>query len=67
MFNFQLVMISALTPVAVFIWYLYRKDKANPEPVYNHIRHASRSGIHLYRWREMDIGAETYYRRHLAA
>ena len=35
MFNFQLVMISALTPVAVFIWYLYRKDKANPEPPLN--------------------------------
>lgn len=35
MFNFQLIMISALTPVAVFIWYLYRKDKANPEPPLN--------------------------------
>jgi RsiW-degrading membrane proteinase PrsW (M82 family) len=35
MFNFQLVMISALTPVAVLIWYLYRKDKANPEPPLN--------------------------------
>lgn len=28
-------MISALTPVAVLIWYLYRKDKANPEPPLN--------------------------------
>ncbi|MBO4785562.1 MAG: PrsW family intramembrane metalloprotease [Prevotella sp.] len=35
MFNFQLLMISALTPVAVLIWYLYRKDKANPEPPLN--------------------------------
>ena len=35
MFNFQLIMISALTPVAVLIWYLYRKDKANPEPPLN--------------------------------
>ena len=27
-----LILISALTPVAVLLWYIYRKDKVQPEP-----------------------------------
>ena len=27
-----LILISALTPVVVLLWYIYRKDKVRPEP-----------------------------------